>query len=66
MLNIVLPCKGVRKLFGRAAGVENPGWCLWNMDWKQLVRGKTFSGVKVSADVIMEKTKKLEDHSEDC
>ncbi len=35
------------------------------MDWKQLVRGKTFSrGVKVSADVMMEKTKKLEDHSE--
>lgn len=29
-----------------AEGVENPGGCLWNMDRKQLVRGKTFSGGK--------------------
>ena len=46
MLNIVLPAKAFASFFGRAAGVENPGRCLWNMDWKQLVRGKTFSGGK--------------------
>ena len=64
MLNIVLPAKAVASFLEEQQEwrIQAGAYGIWIGN--SLSEAKLSAGVKVSADVMMEKTKKLEDHSE--
>ena len=64
MLNIVLPAKAFASFWEEQQEwrIQAGAYGIWIGN--SLSEAKLSAGVKVSADVIMEKTKKLEDHSE--
>ena len=64
MLNIVLPAKAFASFLEEQQEwrIQAGAYGIWIGN--SLSEAKLSAGVKVSADVIMEKTKKLEDHSE--
>ena len=64
MLNIVLPAKAFASFLEEQQEwrIQAGAYGIWIGN--SLSEAKLSAGVKVSADVMMEKTKKLEDHSE--
>lgn len=64
MLNIVLPAKAFASFLEEQQEwrIQAGAYGIWIGN--SLAEAKLSAGVKVSADVMMEKTKKLEDHSE--